>query len=103
MTPEGLMHVDAWVLFGLLGQSLFATRFVVQWLASERRGRSVVPTAFWYLSLAGGAILFAYALFHRHDPVFTVGQSAGMIVYVRNLLLIRRSRGGSQGAGAAGA
>lgn len=100
MTPEGLTHVDAWVLFGLLGQGLFATRFVVQWLASERLGRSVVPTAFWYLSLAGGAILFAYALFHRQDPVFTVGQSAGMIVYARNLLLIRRTRGGAQGAGA---
>jgi lipid-A-disaccharide synthase-like uncharacterized protein len=109
MTADGLLHVNAWVAFGILGQTLFASRFVVQWLASERRKRSTVPLAFWYLSLAGGAILFLYAFWYRHDPVFTIGQAAGLLVYARNLILIRRATpdaGGepaAQRAGAAGA
>jgi lipid-A-disaccharide synthase-like uncharacterized protein len=88
---ERLLDVNAWVAFGLLGQLLFTARFVVQWIASERRGRSTVPVAFWHLSLAGGAILFAYALLYRHDLVFTLGQGAGLFVYARNLALIRRA------------
>jgi lipid-A-disaccharide synthase-like uncharacterized protein len=80
-----------WVSIGLLGQALFAGRFLVQWLVSERTGRSVVPLGFWYLSIAGSAILLAYAL-HRHDLVFTLGQSFGFLVYGRNLSLIRRER-----------
>lgn len=87
---ERLFNVDAWVIFGLIGQAFFTSRFVVQWIASERRGRSTVPIAFWYLSLAGGAILFAYAFLYRHDLVFTLGQAAGLFVYGRNLMLIRR-------------
>lgn len=78
-----------WLLLGLLGQTAFSARFVVQWLASERRRESVVPVAFWWLSVAGGALLLAYAL-HRGDPVFVLGQSAGLAVYLRNLALIRR-------------
>lgn len=83
-----------WVAFGFCGQLLFMCRFLVQWIASERRRRSVVPLAFWYFSIAGGLILFAYAVY-RKDPVFVIGQSAGLFVYVRNLLLIRaeKSRG----------
>jgi lipid-A-disaccharide synthase-like uncharacterized protein len=92
MTADGLLHVNAWVLFGILGQALFASRFAVQWLVSERRRKSTVPVAFWYLSLAGGAILFVYAFWHRHDPVFTIGQSVGLLVYARNLMLIRRAQ-----------
>ena len=92
MIPERLLHLDAWVLFGLLGQLAFTLRFVVQWLASERRGRSTVPVAFWHLSLLGGGILFVYALWYRHDLVFTLGQGAGLFVYARNLALIRRTR-----------
>lgn len=92
MTADGLLHINAWILLGLLGQVLFASRFVVQWAASERQGRSVVPIVFWYLSLGGGAILFAYACFYRHDLVFTLGQSAGIVVYVRNLMLIQKDR-----------
>jgi lipid-A-disaccharide synthase-like uncharacterized protein len=88
---ERLFNVDAWVIFGLIGQAFFTSRFVVQWIASERRGRSTVPVAFWYLSLAGGAILFAYAFLYRHDLVFTLGQAAGLFVYGRNLMLIRRA------------
>jgi lipid-A-disaccharide synthase-like uncharacterized protein len=84
MTAE---HV--WLGVGLLGQSLFSARFLVQWIASERRRRSVVPVAFWYFSLAGGLILLAYATY-RLDPVFIIGQLSGIFVYTRNLYFIRR-------------
>lgn len=80
-----------WLLVGLLGQALFSGRFLVQWVQSERRGESIVPLAFWYLSLAGGAALLAYAIW-RHDPVFILGQAAGLVVYLRNLILIHRPR-----------
>jgi lipid-A-disaccharide synthase-like uncharacterized protein len=90
---EKLLDIDAWVVFGLLGQLFFTARFVVQWVASERTGRSTVPHAFWYFSLAGGSILFLYAFFYRHDLVFSVGQAAGLFIYARNLVLIRRATG----------
>ncbi|NBC96676.1 MAG: lipid A biosynthesis protein [Deinococcus-Thermus bacterium] len=80
-----------WVVAGLGGQLLFTARFLVQWLASERVGRSVVPLAFWYLSVAGGVILFAYAIYRR-DPVFILGQSMGVFIYLRNLFLIHAER-----------
>ena len=82
---------DIWLGIGLLGQALFSARFLVQWLASERMRRSVVPNAFWWFSLAGGATLLAYALW-RGDPVFVLGQGLGLFVYLRNLMLIRRHR-----------
>ena len=78
-----------WVSVGFLGQAFFSARFLVQWVASERARRSVVPLAFWFLSLGGGATLLAYALY-RADPVFIVGQGAGLFIYLRNLALIRR-------------
>ena len=85
---------NVWLAVGFLGQSLFSARFIVQWLVSEKRRRSVTPVAFWYFSLAGGVILLAYAI-HRRDKVFMVGQATGLIVYVRNLMLIlRRQRDG---------
>ena len=90
MIPERLLHIDLWVAFGLLGQLFFTLRFVVQWLASERSGRSTVPIAFWYFSLVGGGMLFVYAFWYRHDLVFTLGQAAGLFIYTRNLMLIRR-------------
>jgi lipid-A-disaccharide synthase-like uncharacterized protein len=80
-----------WLLLGFGGQALFLGRFVVQWLASERRRRSVVPVAFWYLSIGGALVLLVYAL-HRRDPVFVAGQGLGVAIYVRNLQLIRRAR-----------
>jgi lipid-A-disaccharide synthase-like uncharacterized protein len=84
------MNAEAmWLSVGFLGQALFSARFLVQWIASERRKESVVPVAFWFLSLGGGLALLLYAL-HRLDPVFIVGQAAGLFVYLRNLLLIRR-------------
>lgn len=89
------MSLDAipkgWLLLGFLGQAMFSGRFLVQWVASERKRASVVPTAFWWLSIAGGALLLSYAL-HRADPVFIVGQAAGLVVYVRNLMLIRKGK-----------
>jgi lipid-A-disaccharide synthase-like uncharacterized protein len=80
-----------WVTIGLFGQALFAGRFVVQWFASERSRRSIVPIHFWYLSIAGAAVLLAYAI-HKRDIVFILGQSLGFVIYIRNLALIRRER-----------
>lgn len=80
-----------WIGIGFLGQALFSARFFVQWIASERRKQSVVPVAFWFFSLAGGLVLLTYAV-HRRDPVFVVGQAAGLVIYGRNLWLIRRRR-----------
>ena len=85
-----------WLVIGFLGQSLFSARFIVQWLVSEKRRKSVTPVAFWYFSLAGGVILLAYAI-HRQDKVFMVGQAAGLLVYVRNLMLISRPRRDGEG------
>jgi len=75
--------------FGFLGQACFSMRFLVQWIASERKKESVVPIYFWYFSMAGGLALLIYATL-RHDPVFMVGQAAGLFVYGRNLYLIWR-------------
>ena len=79
-----------WVLFGLGAQLVFTARFLVQWIASERRGKSYVPVIFWYLSLIGGAMLFSYAVFWKHDLVVAVGQTTGIVVYVRNLMLLHK-------------
>jgi lipid-A-disaccharide synthase-like uncharacterized protein len=82
-------HWDLWLIFGFAGQFLFAGRFIVQWIASERKRESHIPIGFWYLSLAGGLVMTVYAI-HRRDPVFVIGQGAGLVVYVRNLMLIHR-------------
>jgi lipid-A-disaccharide synthase-like uncharacterized protein len=82
---------DPWNVIGLLGQTLFASRFIVQWFKSEVAGRSVIPVAFWYCSLGGGITLLAYAIY-RDEPVFIAGQAGGLVVYVRNLYLIARER-----------
>jgi lipid-A-disaccharide synthase-like uncharacterized protein len=80
-----------WLAVGFLGQAMFSMRFVVQWLYSERKKKSVIPLAFWYFSVAGGATLLAYAI-HKVDPVFIVGQAGGLFVYLRNLQLLRQHR-----------
>lgn len=80
-----------WLAVGFAAQALFTMRFVVQWIASERVKRSVVPVSFWYFSVLGGAMLLAYALY-RVDPVFIFGQAGGLIIYLRNLNLIRNHR-----------
>lgn len=84
LDPE---HV--WLGIGFLGQGLFFMRFFVQWIASERQRKSVIPHAFWYFSLLGGVTLLAYALY-RQDPVFILGQSTGLLIYLRNLYFIRQ-------------
>jgi lipid-A-disaccharide synthase-like uncharacterized protein len=81
----------AWIVIGFMGQALFSARFIVQWLASERVRRSIVPRAFWYFSLAGGVTLLAYAI-HKRDPVFIAGQGLGLFVYLRNIYLIHSGR-----------
>ena len=87
-----------WLVVGFIGQALFSMRFLLQWVKSEREGRSVIPVAFWYFSLAGGLVLVAYAIY-RADPVFILGQAAGIVIYLRNLYLISRERQrGPQGA-----
>lgn len=86
---------DFWTLWGFAGQALFTGRFLVQWLYSERARRSVVPLAFWYLSITGGLMLLAYAVAVM-DPVIILGQLFGVIVYGRNLMLIRRAGGGAE-------
>lgn len=80
-----------WLTVGFLGQALFAGRFLVQWIASERKKESFIPIYFWYLSLGGGTALFAYATY-KLDPVFMMGQACGLIVYVRNLMLIHKGK-----------
>ncbi|QXT38984.1 lipid-A-disaccharide synthase N-terminal domain-containing protein [Gymnodinialimonas ceratoperidinii] len=90
-----LFNIDTWLEFwwvtlGFLAQAVFASRFIVQWIASEREGRSYVPVSFWYLSMFGGVLMLAYAVY-RQDPVFILGQATGVIVYARNIVLIRRA------------
>ena len=86
---------DFWIAFGFLGQAAFSARFLVQWLWSERRRESYIPIGFWYFSLLGGLILTIYAV-HRRDPVFIVGQGFGLLVYIRNLMLIRNQSKASE-------
>ncbi|HEY3068360.1 MAG TPA: lipid-A-disaccharide synthase N-terminal domain-containing protein [Methylomirabilota bacterium] len=79
-----------WLGVGLAGQAFFSARFLVQWIASERQRRSVVPRQFWFFSIGGGLTLLAYAIY-RADPVFIIGQAAGLFVYARNLYFIYRA------------
>jgi lipid-A-disaccharide synthase-like uncharacterized protein len=86
-----VLQLNWWILVGYVGQALFAMRFVVQWIASERARRSVIPVAFWFFSIGGGALLFVYSLYIR-DPVFIIGQGLGLFVYLRNLYFVSRER-----------
>ena len=88
------MEVDVkfWITFGFIGQIFFSMRFLMQWIQSEKRKKSVIPNSFWYFSIAGSLILFTYAVFYLKDPVFTLGQAFGLFVYTRNLMLIYRHR-----------
>ena len=81
-----------WIGIGFLGQAFFTSRFLVQWIISERRRESVIPIAFWWLSLLGGSTLLTYAIW-RQDPVFILGQGTALVVYIRNLILIRKRKG----------
>jgi lipid-A-disaccharide synthase-like uncharacterized protein len=79
-----------WLVIGFTGQLLFSARFLVQWLVSEKRRESIIPPAFWYLSLFGGVTLLMYAIY-KHDPVFIAGQATGVLIYTRNIMLLRES------------
>ena len=80
-----------WLTVGFMGQVVFTARFVLQWVVSERRGNSVVPVAFWWLSLVGGTALMCYAI-SRRDAVIVTGQGMGLFVYARNLILVRKAK-----------
>jgi lipid-A-disaccharide synthase-like uncharacterized protein len=82
---------DLWLVFGLAAQLLFGTRFLLQWIASERAGRSVIPLAFWFLSIAGGLMTLVYGLVRR-EPIIILGQSLSTFIYLRNIMLIFRER-----------
>lgn len=86
-----VMNLDGWVILGFVAQAFFTMRFAVQWIASERAGRSVIPLAFWVFSIGGGLLLLVYALY-RKDPVFIAGQAFGVFVYLRNLYFVLRER-----------
>lgn len=86
-----VQSLDGWVVLGFVGQFLFTMRFLLQWLASEKAGRSIIPVSFWFFSIAGAILLFVYAIYRR-DPVFILGQGLGILIYVRNLALIARER-----------
>lgn len=85
-----VVKLDWWVALGFIAQAMFTMRFLVQWIASERAGRSVVPLAFWIFSIAGGVLLLVYALYRR-DPVFILGQALGVFIYLRNLQFVLRA------------
>ena len=87
-----------WLSVGFLAQLMFSMRFIIQWVASERAKRSIVPEAFWYFSLIGGAMLFAYAIY-RVDPVFMLGQGMGLFIYARNLQMIWGAKRPGEAAG----
>ena len=87
-----------WKMIGYAGQLMFSGRFLVQWIASEKAGRSITPKSFWYLSIGGNALLLAYAAFYLRDEVVTIGQLFGSVVYVRNLMLIEREALARSGA-----
>src|SRR5580700_11422518 len=82
-----VVRLDWWLALGFLAQGFFTMRFVVQWIASERARKSVMPVAFWFFSIGGGALLLVYALY-RKDPVFIAGQALGLLVYIRNVYFI---------------
>ena len=86
---EKLLNWDFFVIIGMIGQILFSMRFIVQWIASERTGKSVIPFSFWIVSLGGSALLLSYALY-RKDPVFILGQAPNLLIYSRNIYLIKK-------------
>lgn len=82
---------DFWVMWGFVAQFMFMMRFMIQWIASERVGRSIVPVAFWFFSIGGGSLLLTYAIVKK-DPVFIAGQGLGLLIYFRNLWLIYKEK-----------
>lgn len=92
-----IINLDLWVIIGFVGQFMFTMRFVSQWWASEKEQKSVIPVSFWFFSIAGGAIVLAYAI-HKQDPVFIIGQGAGLLIYFRNLFFVIKEHRKNQNA-----
>ena len=86
-----ILTPQIWLVIGFIGQSIFASRFLIQWIVSERAAKSIIPNIFWWISILGSVILLSYAL-HKEDPVFIVGQSCGFLIYSRNLYLIHKNK-----------
>lgn len=82
---------DLFMLVGLVGQAMFSMRFIIQWIASEKAGKSVIPFSFWVFSLGGSALLLLYAIYRR-DPVFILGQAPNLLIYSRNIWLIKKGK-----------
>lgn len=85
-----MLFSDPWVMFGFFAQFVFFLRFIVQWIASERQRKSVIPLAFWYLSIVGSVLILMYAI-KREDPVFIAGQGFALVIYIRNIMLHRKN------------
>lgn len=85
------LHIDYWTFFGFMAQFVFFLRFIVQWIYSEKQKKSVIPISFWYLSVVGALMILVYAL-QRRDPVFIVGQFFALVIYVRNIILRKRTQ-----------
>ncbi len=83
--------MNIFVIIGFVGQAFFSMRFLVQWIASEKEGKSVIPLSFWIFSILGSSLLLTYAIY-RKDPVFILGQAPNLFIYSRNLYLIRREK-----------
>jgi lipid-A-disaccharide synthase-like uncharacterized protein len=90
-----VVKFDFWLAFGLLAQLLFAARFLVQWISSERAGKSVIPMAFWFFSIGGGLLTLVYGIVKR-EPIIIIGQALSTIIYVRNIMLIVKNHAASQ-------
>ena len=86
-----ILTSQIWIIIGFIGQTIFASRFLIQWIVSERASKSIIPNVFWWISIVGSFVLLSYAI-HKEDPVFIVGQSCGFLIYARNLYLIKKGR-----------
>ena len=86
-----ILSSQIWMIIGFVGQTIFASRFLIQWIVSERASKSIIPNIFWWISILGSFVLLSYAI-HREDPVFIVGQSVGFLIYSRNLYLIKKEK-----------
>ena len=91
MESTSFLTPTVWLVIGFFGQAMFSMRFLIQWISSEKQKKSVFPVQFWYFSIAGGSILLSYAIF-KQDPVFIVGQGAGLFIYFRNLYFVGKER-----------
>ena len=91
-----MINLDFFAVIGFIGQGLFSMRFIIQWIASEKAGRSVIPFSFWIFSLGGSVLLLTYAIY-RKDPVFILGQAPNVLIYSRNIYLLKKGRATEEG------